>query len=282
MSSLTNNVFLFIGLIILVIFIVIAIATGIFFLIKHLLKRKEEKDILYWHYQDLWLLDAFNNNDVAVYGFRGAGKDCLFAHAINLKNEKHYSNIYYNELTEVRDLKDLHVGGNSYEDFIEGKIDKFTPNFEDGAHFFISDAGVYLGCQFNKELNQNFGELPIHIALRRHLYDSHVHTNSQALNRVWDKLREQQSCFIHCLGTVNCGDYLIVSTISYTKYESALACLPPPKNPDKFDILRNGEIVERRFKVPLNALKYDSRHFKSILHHNKEELQPHERPKLIV
>jgi len=265
------------GIMVLVVVAIIVVA------VVRLLKRKKEADeVLYWYYQDKWLLNAFDNNDCAVYGFRGSGKDVIFAHSINLKGEKHYSNIWYNSLTEVRDIKDLHCGGNLYPDFINGTITPFEPNFDEGAHFFISDAGVYLGCQFNKELNAEFGELPIHIALRRHLYNSHVHTNSQALNRVWDKLREQQGCFIHCLGTKNYGDYLVVSAITYTNYESALACLPPPIKPDKYHTMKYGEIVERRFRVPINSLEYNTRHFKTILHINNEENLTHERAKFIV
>jgi hypothetical protein len=152
-------------------------AAVIIVIVKARKKQTDETDGLYWAYQDRWLVNAFDNYDCAVYGLRGTGKDVIFAHAINLKCGKHYSNIYYNPDTEVRDLKDLNIGGNTYEDFINGMVKKFAPNFEEGCHFFISDAGVYLGCQYNKELNQNYGELPIHIALRRHLYDSHLHTN---------------------------------------------------------------------------------------------------------
>lgn len=259
------------------------IALVIFVIVQLCQRKQEEKSNLYWAYQDRWLLNAFDNYDCAVYGFRGTGKDVLFAHAINLKGGKHYSNIYYNSETEVRDLKELNVGGNTYEDFINGNIKKFTANFEDGYHFFISDAGVYLGCQYNKELNQNYGELPIHIALRRHLYDSHVHTNSQALNRPWDKVREQQGCFIHTLGTTDYGDFLIVKAISYTKYESALECLPPPEKQDKFHVMKYGEILEHKFKVPVASLSYDTRHFKTILLNKKEEeKQDNERAAIII
>ena len=264
-----------------IISICLILATIAFILIKKFLRKKQE-DSLYFYYQDLWLVDAFDNYDVAVYGFRGSGKDCIFAHSINLKGAPHYSNIYYNDLTEVRDIKELNVGGNSYEDFINGDIKKFEPNFEEGYHFFISDAGVYLGSQYNKELDSNYGELPIHIALRRHLYDSHVHTNSQALSRVWNKLREQQGLYIHALSAENYGDFLLISAISYTNYESALACLPPPRKPDKFYTMKHGEIVERRFKVPISSLEYNTRHFKSILHIQKEEILHNERAKFIV
>jgi hypothetical protein len=244
---------------------VAALAALTAFLILRRKTKQEEQSGLYWTYQDRWLLNAFDNYDCAVYGFRGSGKDVLFAHVINLRGTKHYSNIYYNGQTEIRDLKELNVGGNSYEDFINGDIKKFAPNFEEGYHFFISDAGVYLGCQYNKELNQNYGEMPIHIALRRHLYDSHVHTNSQALNRPWDKIREQQGCFIHALGVKDYGDFLVVKAISYTKYESALECLPVPVKPDKYHVMKYGEILEHDFMVSVKSLTYDTRHFKTQL-----------------
>jgi len=255
-----NNIYIYIGAV-----VVSAILAAVIIIIILSLRKNsiEEQDGLYFSYQDRWLLNAFDNYDCAVYGLRGASKDVIFAHAINLKGGKHYSNIRYNGDTEVRDLKDLHVGGNEYPDFINGSIKKFTPNFEEGYHFFISDAGVYLGCQYNKELNDNYGELPIHLALRRHLYDSHVHTNSQALNRPWDKVREQQGCFIHALGANDYGKYLIVKAISYTKYESALECLPPPDKPDKYHVMKYGEISEHKFKVPVTSLTYDTRHFKT-------------------
>ncbi|MCL2797820.1 MAG: hypothetical protein FWD58_07185 [Firmicutes bacterium] len=228
-------------------------------------RRQEKKQADYWYYQNEWLKNAFDNFDVAVYGLRGTGKDVIFCHVANLHGKKNYSNIYYNDLTEVRDLKDLHVGGNEYPAFISGDIKKFTPNFDEGYHFFISDAGVYLGCQYNKELCANYGEMPIHLALRRHLYNSHVHTNSQALNRPWDKIREQQGIFIHALGVKDYGDFLVVKAISYTKYESALECLPPPDREDKYHDMKYGEILEHDFLVPVKSLTYDTRHFKTIL-----------------
>jgi hypothetical protein len=265
-----TNIYLYIGTGVIV-FAIIALV--IFILLRLRKTKKAEQGGLYWEYQNRWLLNAFDNYDCAVYGLRGAGKDVLFAHVINLKSGKHYSNIYYNDQTEVRDLKELNVGGNTYEDFINGKIKKFTPNFEENYHFFISDAGVYLGCQYNKELNANYGELPIHIALRRHLYNSHLHTNSQALNRPWDKVREQQGLFLHALGVLDYGEFLIVKAVSYTKYESALECLPVPDKPDKYHTMKYGEILEHKFLVPTSSLTYDTRHFKTILLNETEGVE---------
>ena len=261
---------------------ILAAVFAIIIIIRARARGKESRESLYWFYQNEWLKNAFDNFDVAVYGLRGSGKDVIFAHCINLHGRKHYSNILYNSQTEVRDIRDLNVGGNDYESFINGTTQKFVPNFEEGLHFFISDAGVYLGSQYNRELNQNYGELPIHLALRRHLYDSHIHINSQALNRPWDKIREQLGVFIHCLGTENYGDFLIVSAITYTRYESALECLPPPEKEDNYHTLKYGEITERRFKVPIKLLEYDTRHFKNELLIKPEEIQGNGRAKIII
>ena len=57
----------------------------IFFLLRWRRDKKEESGVLYWQYQDAWLLNAFDNYDCAVYGFRGMGKDVIFARVINLK-----------------------------------------------------------------------------------------------------------------------------------------------------------------------------------------------------
>lgn len=260
----------------------VVVITLIVLIIKLQRNHKQDQEGLYWQYQDEWLKDTFNNFDVGVYGLRGSGKDVLFNHVINLIGGKHYSNIVYNSLTEVRDLKDLNVGGNQYPDFIEGTTHKFEPNFEENFHYYISDAGVYLGCQFNRELNANYSEMPIHMALRRHMYNSHVHTNSQALNRPWDKLREQQGVWLHTLGTEDYGEFLIVTAISYTRYESALECLPPSEREDKYYTMKYGEIKEHKFKVPVDSLTYDTRHFKTQLLIQTEEVNEHERATIII
>jgi hypothetical protein len=78
------------------------------------------------------------------------------------------------------------------------------------------------------------------------------------------------------------GDFLIVKAISYTKYESALECLPPPEYEEaergsanatkyKFHAMRYGEILEHKFLVPKATLTYDTRHFKSQLLLSKED-----------
>jgi len=255
------------------------IAVTIVVIKKLKIKKQIEQDGQYWIYQNAWLKNTFSNNDVAVYGFKGNGKDVTFAHVINLIGGRHYSNIFYNHFTELKNIDDLNVGGNTFYDLHGNTLKEFEPNFEDGYHMYISDAGVYLGCQYNQELNKNCAEIPIHLALRRHLYDSHIHTNSQALTRVWDKFREQQSAFIRCLECKRVGEYFYVTAITYTEYESALAKKSPPgrkKEQTEEDILRDGEIVKRRFRVPVKSLTYDTREFrkKFFKGYYQQEIKP--------
>lgn len=253
---------------------VLAAAVVIYLIVRSRGKkiRGIEIDSDYWTVQYEQLVDLFENENVMVYGKKGSGKDLLFALAVYLRGEKHYSNIYYDENTEIRPLSDLNCGGNTYEDFVSGNVKKFDPVFESGYDFYISDGGIYLGCQYNKELNQKYPEMPVLFALSRHLYDMRIHINSQALNRPWDKLREQQSAFIHTLTTTDCGDCLVVSAISYTRYESALECLPPPQKDDKYETMRFGQIREHKFLIRKEWITYDTRHFRSLLINEENEL----------
>ena len=263
----------------------VILAAGIIYLIVRKFRKKTTiigENSNYWTVQHRQLVDLFENYNVMTYGAKGSGKDLITALVIYLRGEKHYSNIYYDENTEIRELGELHVGGNTYEDFVNGTVKKFKPNFEEGFDYYSSDGGIYIGCQYDKELNRKFPELPIHVALRRHLYNSRFHINSQALGRPWNKVREQQNAYIHTLKTVDCGDCLVVSAISYTRYESALECLPPPKKEDKYSIMKYGQIREHKFLVPKSWIKYDTRHFKKLLLEETEKEKDNERANICI
>ena len=89
--------------------------------------------------------------------------------------------------------------------------------------------------------------------------------------------------FIHALGVLDYGDFLIVKAISYTKYESALECMPPPETPDKYHIMKYGEILEHKFLVPVASLTYDTRHFKTqLLLKNEKEQDENARAAIII
>lgn len=217
---------------------------------------------------DLWLVNEFKRCNVIVFGKKGSGKDLLFAHAIALRNELHYSNINYNGLTEVRPLTDLSVGDNTFEDCINGTIRKFDPTFEENKDFYVSDGGIYLPCQYNKQLNEFYPSMPMFYALSRHLYNMNVHVNVQALTRLWDKLREQADSYIRVLKTVDKGEYLQVSVITYDSYNSAERGLLPSN--DKQFTATNGEVTARKFRIYKNELEYDTRYFRDVFLNRKK------------
>lgn len=200
---------------------------------------------------DAWLLNEFGRCNVLVYGKKRQGKDLIFAHVIALRGEKHYANIPYDENTEVITLDELNVGDNTYIDFINGTVRPFPPRFKQGCDVFVSDGGIYLPCQYNKELNAKYPSMPIMFALSGQLYDMRVHLNSQALGRSWDKLREQADSYIQVKRTVPHGEYLYTSIVGYDSYEYALNETHP--------------IAKFTVHIPIAELKYDTRYFREFL-----------------
>jgi len=142
-------------------------------------------------------------------------------------------------------------------------VRKFTPVFRDCEDYYISDAGVYLPSQYDKELDRRYPSMPLYYALSRQLHRQNIHANVQALGRLWKKLREHADSYILIKKTVDKGDYFVVHTVSYDRYESAERRLLPNKN--KQYGATYGDIVERKFKVPKISLDYDTYHFRTLL-----------------
>ncbi len=212
---------------------------------------------------DVWLINEFARCNVIVFGKKGTGKDLLFSHVIALRDEEHYSNIYYDEHTEVVDLKDVSLGDITFEKLVNGTYEKIEPSFSEGADIYISDAGVYLPCQYDKLLSDLYPSMPVLYALSRQLYSNNIHCNVQSLGRLWIKLREQADSFIRTLETKDCGEFLKVTTICYENLESASKGLLP--NSDPQFVATHGQVVRRVFKIPKGEITYDTRYFKSII-----------------
>ena len=221
---------------------------------------------------DKWLVDEFSRCNVIVFGKKGSGKDLLFAHVIALRKDRHYANIPYNGLTDVIRLEDVSLTPNTFEDCINGTIKRQAPRFEDGKDIYISDGGIYLASQYDPQLNKLYPSMPIFYALSRHLYNNNIHVNAQNLGRIWLKLRDQAECYIRVTGTVDKGDYLLVSVVTYDNYRAASLGLLPSQN-EQF-VATNGEIVARRFRVYKAELEYDTRYFRDVF--IERELTPWE------
>ena len=210
---------------------------------------------------DEWLVNEFRRCNVMVFGKKGSGKDVIFAHVIALRGAKHYSNIPYDENTEVIDLCEIAAGNNTVEDIARGTIRKFDPRFDEGCDIYASDVGIYFPNTLYQKLDELYPSLPVHMALSRQLYNSNVHTNCQDLLRPWKKIREQADSYIQALRTRCRGDCLFVDIVGYEHRNVNDETISP--------------ICKYTLRVPLSELKYDSRYFRNVF--LNRELTPFER-----
>lgn len=213
---------------------------------------------------DRFLIDEFSRCNVLVFGKKRQGKDLIFAHVIALRGGKHYSNIPYDGNTEVINLSELNVGENTFMDFINGTVKKFTPRFEEGCDVYISDGGIYLPCHFDKELDAKYPGMPIFFALSGQLYNLNVHLNSQAVGRPWKKLREQADSFIQVHGNTFRDGIFYVRISVYDKLANAESETKP--------------IARFTVRVPIAELQYDTRYFREFLF----DCVPQERDKILA
>lgn len=199
---------------------------------------------------DEWLVNEFRRCNVMVWGKKGSGKDVIFAHVIALRGETHYSNIPYDGNTEVIELHELSAGDNTFIDCINGTIRPFEPRFEECADIYVSDAGIYFPNTMDRLLNELYPSTPVLMALSRHLYNNNIHTNCQAFDRPWKKIREQADSYIQVLRTRDRGDCLLVDILGYDKYGNAENEVDPAA---KYTV-----------RVPKYELQYDSRYFRNV------------------
>ena len=230
----------------------------------------------------------FKKGNVCVTGLRGCGKDMLFGNIVARSTSKYISNIDYNvkKSKYYRFCPSALRIGSTYEDFIGGSCREFTYTYPIKADYYLSDIGVYFPSQYNGELNKKFKDIPVFMALSRHIAECNVHINVQNLNRAWDKIREQSDTYIKCNWCRVLFGRLVVQSITvYDKYESCLnrvepfRALRPPllahgTNRGQYQV-KNEELL-RGFKerngsvrkytlIYFNKSKYDTLQFRKIL-----------------
>lgn len=225
--------------------------------------------------------------NVMVCGERGTGKDMLFGNVIARRRSKAYiGNTDYvikNKLYIPLEISNLHIS-NDYRNFLTDNIKKFTYKYPDGIDIYLADCGVYFPSQYCNELNRDYKDITAFLALSRHLGDCNVHTNCQALNRVWDKLREQSHTYISCqwckvLKLPLIKKPLVIQRIRiYERYQSALDNIAPFRAPfsmdkgkrelyaqSKVNYLNAHGSIKTRTLIYFNKCNYDTRHFKEVL-----------------
>lgn len=216
------------------------------------------------------MISNFKKCNVIVFGKKGTGKDLIFQKVINSRKDTYYSNISYGGDYKDIEVKDL-TTNNTYNDFIQNKINLCNKiNEREGKDIYLSDCGIILPSQYDSTLHKVFPSFSSYYALSRHLYNSNVHCNTQALSRVWKALREQADYYINTLGTKKFFGFLITKCVSYDRYASAEKSLTPFK-PAKglndrtstemyreFESM-NGEIKSFYVIQRVKKIKYDTR-----------------------
>lgn len=233
------------------------------------------------------LLRLFKTGSNMTIGFKGCGKDLCFQKIIAKTKTKVYANIDYGFGTEVRPIKDINVGDNTFLNFLNDDVQPFDTNLRQNIPFFISDGGIFLPSQEDNVLTKKYKGLPIACAISRHIWNNQIHVNVQRIGRLWIKLREQQDWFLKAIGVVNLTKIhlgIFAKYRYYQKYESAEAGILPlrisansiltkqevSERKKEFDSM-NGVIYEFWIWVSNKELKYDSRYFSRYVNHRPED-----------
>ena len=231
------------------------------------------------------LVKYFELGNVIVFGKKRKGKDLLFNKVINARKRIYYANMPYNRNGYNHlEMRELNIN-TSYTDFIEGDIKKCdSPLKYDNTDYYITDAGIYLPSQYDTILSKQYKTLPIIYALSSQVFKCNIHINTQALNRVWLKLREQADTYIKVKKTIKIFGFFITLYTIYDKYSSAEKELAPLKGrflnsfsqaeKDKYEcengFIKNAFIIQRK-----KHIYYDTHYFRTYLLNEPPKLLPY-------
>lgn len=227
----------------------------------------------------IFILSLFKRGNVQVAGLRGSGKDLLFSFVVNARKRPYISNVNYTPGSKKikyypLDFKALDVGGNTWKSMLSGDVIPYRFPYPDHTDIYVSDAGVYLPSYDCNVVQKTFPQFPLFMALSRHLGEANVHTNAQAINRPWDKVREQGDVYILCRkARVFFGRVVFLKMRVYDKIESCAAHVPPfPLGLSRETRLARANYIASHGRIQnvsicflLPKKHYDTRAFKKIL-----------------
>lgn len=228
------------------------------------------------------IIKLFEEGNVCVTGLRGTGKDMLQGNVIVRRKKPYISNVDYGGDYIPYDY-DLTFGlnGNTFKNFIDGKVIPYSFPYPDGTDIYLSDIGVYFPSQECAYLDKNYKGIPLFMSLSRHLGNCNVHCNCQRLLRAYTKIREQSETFIRSEWCkVFFGKLVIQSVCIYDREESCQASVPPcpfkvpffaPRQSKELYKMKQMEYrvahgsIKRLLLVYINKASYDTRIFKKVL-----------------
>lgn len=224
------------------------------------------------------IIKLFESGNVSVSGMMGTGKDVLFGNVIRRINRPYISNLDYGGQRIKFDPAMLNFN-NTWRNLMENNVKRFDYAFPDKFHYYISDAGIYMPSQEQGTLCKEYAHIPTSMPMIRQVCGCWFHTNTQNLNRVWDKVREQSDTYIRCIFCKVLFKFLVIQyVIIYESYDAAVARVPPfpLKRPlfnknriQQYDIQKmNYQIkfgkVQPRLLIYINRSKHDTRGFKEM------------------
>lgn len=222
----------------------------------------------------------FETGNVLVAGMRGSGKDMLFGNVVARRKKPYISNTDYGGQYIPFVPSEFDCGGNTFRNFLSGKIRQYIYPYPDGYDVYIGDAGIYFPSQYDSQIDKEFGYLSTYIALSRHTGAHNIHCNAQAIERIYKKMREQSDIFYVCNWCkVIAGKIVIQQVTRYEKYQSAVDRVPPFRlrcpilnrnriqtwQIQKQNYLISHGVIRRRVLIYWNRAHYNTRIFKEVL-----------------
>lgn len=211
----------------------------------------------------------------------------LMSNVVVRRKEPYISNVNYGGKFQDLDFCKIDVGGNTYRDFIAHAPKYYEFPYEYASDIYLSDAGVYLPSQYCNELNREYKSMAVYQALSRQVSGNNFHINTQNLNRLWDKVREQSDIYIRCNWCkVLFGKIVIQKVTLYERAESCQNRVPPCRvRMGLFDILPARRLEKRMYidtyecshgriesglLIYRNKSTYDTLLFKEMLKNGKK------------
>lgn len=207
------------------------------------------------------VIKLFKKGNVCVTGLRGTGKDLLMGNVIARRKCDYVSNLDYTSdcLFHNLDYNLLDLGKNTYKDLINNDIKYYCYPYPSESDIYISDVGCYFPSQYCNELNRDYKNMPLYMALSRQVSHNNVHINVQNLNRAWDKIREQSDIYIRCRFAIYLFGFVFQGITLYDKYQSCIDRVKPckisvPLFANK-EIRQNAEIYMDKFRNSYGSVR---------------------------
>jgi len=262
---------------------------------------------LYLRRNNLFIVNKLRYYSNIIFGFKRRGKDLLLQLYVILRFKKihkknpdkinYVGNIDYGYGFKKVEMKDLLLTPNTYNNLIMNDVKLIIKSDElESLDLIYSDGGIFLPSTEDMVLNKLYPSFPIFYALSGQLYNMNITLNTQALDRLWKKIREQQDCYIRAICTIPLHKsvlskiwknipflrkYIFIKLRYYESYKSAEAGRVPFSKLATLDIenplyTSNARALKKQYEsehgvikdltvvIKIADIRYDTRYFHEL------------------